>query len=530
MLMTLHANGRQHTTNPVGIDDMSLYVPRTYLSMEALAEARGYELAKLRDGLGLQAMAFPDAHEDTATMAANAVLDLIERNKLDPGQIGRIYMGTESALDGSKPTATYVLSMLSDYFEKDYGPDCFLNCDVVDLTFACIGAVDALQNTLDWVRGDAGRIGIVVSADIAKYELGSAGEYTQGAGAIALLVRQNPRLLAIDGNWGVATRSVHDFFKPIRTFSKEQVVEEVLKLAGMPHVSAAHILAGLPQTLEVNGFLDSNESGISLHKETPMVDGPYSNQCYQQRIRESLQSFAELNRLAPQTPVTERWQRMAFHLPYAYQARRMFSEIFFEEALKSGQWPEIQKELSVQQPSPEEFDSFEAYEVAYGNFLRAITKTKAYRRVVDLKIEKGERASSMIGNMYTSSIFLAFMSTLAADFTENADLDGALIGFFAYGSGSKSKVFEGTVQPQWRQIVQRWKVMERLQERQPLDYPTYEKLHRQALRESVGAVSGEFYLHEVNDAPGNYTGARSYQWRYIKKTDAAATPAATPQL
>jgi len=109
------------------------------------------------------------------------------------------------------------------------------------------------------------------------------------------------------------------------------VVEEVLKLAGLSNISAENILAGLPETLEVTGFLDSNEMGISLHKETPMVDGPYSNQCYQQRIRESLQSFAELNRLTPQTPVTERWQRMAFHLPYAYQARRMFSEIFLRK-------------------------------------------------------------------------------------------------------------------------------------------------------------------------------------------------------
>jgi 3-hydroxy-3-methylglutaryl CoA synthase len=31
-------------------------------------------------------------------MAANAVLDLMHKNDLEPGQIGRIYLGTESAL------------------------------------------------------------------------------------------------------------------------------------------------------------------------------------------------------------------------------------------------------------------------------------------------------------------------------------------------------------------------------------------------------------------------------------------------
>lgn len=519
MLMTINANGHHPSSALAGIDDMSLYVPRTYLSMEALAEARGYELAKLRDGLGLQAMSFPDAHEDAATMAANAVLDLIEKNKLDPRQIGRIYMGTESALDGSKPMATYVLGMLTDYFSREYGPDCFLNCDVVDLTFACIGAVDALQNTIDWARGDSNRMGIVVSADVAKYELGSGGEYTQGAGAIALLVRQNPRLLVIDCNWGVATRSVHDFFKPVRTFSKAQVVEEILKLAGLPNISADQILAGLPDTLEVSGFLDSNEAHVTLHKDTPMVDGPYSNQCYQQRIREALLSFAASNHLSAHGAVTERWQRLAFHLPYAYQARRMFSEIFFEDAVKSGKWAEIAKETAMEQPTPEAYDSFEAYEAAYGNFLRAITKTKAYRTFVDQKIEKGERASSLIGNMYTSSIFLSLMSLLEADLTEGASLDGAAIGFFAYGSGSKSKVFEGIVQPQWKQVAQRWRLMDRLNERQPLDYPTYENLHRQTATASVGVIAGEFYLHQVNNEPGNYTGARSYQWHFARKSD-----------
>ena len=73
----------------VGIDDLAVYIPRIYLPMDALANARGYDFGKLRDGLGLQAMSFPDVHEDPATMAANAVLDLLLRNRLDPRQIGR---------------------------------------------------------------------------------------------------------------------------------------------------------------------------------------------------------------------------------------------------------------------------------------------------------------------------------------------------------------------------------------------------------------------------------------------------------
>ena len=47
-------------------------------------------------------MAIPDVHEDTATMGANAASRLIDRNDIDPNKIGRIYLGTESALDGAK--------------------------------------------------------------------------------------------------------------------------------------------------------------------------------------------------------------------------------------------------------------------------------------------------------------------------------------------------------------------------------------------------------------------------------------------
>ncbi|MEL6275895.1 MAG: hypothetical protein AAFU03_12400 [Bacteroidota bacterium] len=229
-----------HTKSPqVGIDDLSTYLPQLYLPIEDLATERELNYAKLSKGLGLLGMSIPDACEDVATMAANAVLDLMHKNELAPHQIGRIYLGTESALDGAKPTATYVLEMLQDHFSDIYGPNCFLNCDVIDMTFACIGAVDALQNTLDWVSGNPNRIGIVVASDDAKYELGSGGEYTQGAGAVAALVKQNPRLLAIDTNFGIATRPVHDFYKPIRKVGKRELLEEVIAL--LPNNTASRI-------------------------------------------------------------------------------------------------------------------------------------------------------------------------------------------------------------------------------------------------------------------------------------------------
>ena len=90
----------------VGIDAIHYYVPKTYLPIEELANARAIEYAKLNKGLGLESMAIPDVNEDVASMAAQAVLRLMNQNGLNPKEIGRIYLGTKSALDAAKPTAT----------------------------------------------------------------------------------------------------------------------------------------------------------------------------------------------------------------------------------------------------------------------------------------------------------------------------------------------------------------------------------------------------------------------------------------
>ncbi len=493
----------------VGIDDMAVYVPSLYLPIETLAAARSIEYAKLNKGLGLTAMAMPDVHEDAATMAANAALGLMLKNKLDPRSVGRLYVGTESGLDGSKPIGSYVVGMLSQYFEAEYGKNCFLQCDTVDLTFACIGAADALQNTLDWAKGAPDRIGIVIATDFAKYELGSGGEYTQGAGAIAVLVKQNPRLLAIGEAWGVATVDVHDFFKPVRQIKREDAIQEALKLVYLnanPEIPEAQV-----QPNPALGVFDATDAYVHLHRDTPIFDGQYSNDCYQERIRQAYQSFIAqalgyVNGHAGPA-LSGRWQRLVFHLPYAYHARRIFTEIYLMEALKSGRQAQIEQETGAPVPT----DKNDA------NYLKLVAKTPGYQFFVKEYIEKGERASSLVGNMYTGSILLALMSVLEADFLEDNDLTHKKLGFFAYGSGSKAKVFEGEVQPSWRDTVSRFQLFVRLEERQAMDYATYEALHRGILETPIAESRGRFQLTDISSDP-LLPGVRTYAWVEAKVT------------
>jgi hydroxymethylglutaryl-CoA synthase len=58
--------------------------------------------------------------------------------------------------------------------------------------------------------------GVVIAADIARYQPGTTAEVTQGAGAAALLVQRSPRLLELEpGLAGYCSQDVDDFFRPV---------------------------------------------------------------------------------------------------------------------------------------------------------------------------------------------------------------------------------------------------------------------------------------------------------------------------
>src|SRR6185312_8327810 len=83
--------------------------------------------------------------------------------------------------------------------------------------FACIGATYALEAAVSRIRaGDNVKpYSLVIASDVSKYPLRTAGEYTQGAGAVALLVSENPRVLVLEkGVSGTVTRDERDFFRP----------------------------------------------------------------------------------------------------------------------------------------------------------------------------------------------------------------------------------------------------------------------------------------------------------------------------
>ena len=315
-------------SNSVGIDALGFALPRLVLPMQAFAEGRGMEYEKLRFGLGLEAMAVPDTDEDCVTLAAQAAWNLISQQGIKPHEIGRIYLGTESAVDAAKPSATYVHGLLEERFASDFGPRSLAHCDALDMTFACAGGVDALLNSADWVRAGRGRKALVIAADVAKYAPHSPGEYTQGAGAVALLVAEDPRILVLDDAVGVSVESASDFFKPRRSFDKGELAAAV---------------GGTLETAADHPFWATPDSVIEQFLEFPVFDGPYSNDCYVARVREALGRYEAEAGLRAMND----WFGMCFHLPYAFQGRRMWPDIALDLYAEQGLLAQVESEAGV---------------------------------------------------------------------------------------------------------------------------------------------------------------------------------------
>jgi len=442
-----------HKKMKVGIDSISFDTPKLYLPIKTLAENRNIEPDKLIKGLGLQKMSIPDVYQDVVTFGANAVYKLIQQESLDPKDIARIYVGTESGVDSSKPIASYITELL----EQKLGTRSFNNCDTLDITFACIGGVDALLTTLDFIRLNPNKKAIVVATDNAKYDLNSTGEYTQGAGAIAMLITSNPRVLSFSKEVGVAAQGVFDFFKPRRYFSKN----DILSITDNPE------------------WFGIQENEVAIYKEQPIFDGQYSNQCYIFRTNEAYQHYKEITN---QTGILyQKWENILMHLPYCFQARRTFVEIYAKEN-------NLEEDIKI------------------------IAKSSDYLNLVTKTIFPSEIASGQIGNMYTGSIFLGMLSTLCFHLQNEADLAGKKMGFIAYGSGSKSKVFEAEVASDWKSIISKINLFETLDNSTEIDFGTYIELHKKERNQAVLVPKDEYVFDYLEKENPVLIGARYYKF------------------
>lgn len=195
----------------VGIESVGFYVPRYFVDMRRLAAARGADPDKYVHGLGQHKMCVAPPDEDVVTMGASAAH--LALRDVDESEIDSVFFATESGVDQSKAAAIYVHRLLGL-------PSA---CKTVEFKQACASSTVALLAARALVASGMDRKVLVVAADVARYELGSPGEPTQGAGAVALVVSRQPRIMSLEEGHGAHTEDVMDFWRP--NYRREALVD-----------------------------------------------------------------------------------------------------------------------------------------------------------------------------------------------------------------------------------------------------------------------------------------------------------------
>lgn len=462
---------------PVGIDDLAIYIPKLYIDYRDFAEARGIDPRKLEYGIGVKKMALVDTNQDPACMAANACLKLMQKNHLHPEDIGRLYVATESGLDESKAMNSFVIGML----EQVYGESSFEHAGGIECKFACVSGSYALYDNTNWIRADEnnGKAAIVIVSDIAKYDIGSAGEYTQGAGAVAMLIKENPRLLAFDQKvTSTIIKNEYDFYRP-------------------------------------------------CGKDTPVVNGTYSNLLYLIQVRKAFDSYKEkairtgLIRLKDGESITDHIDLFSVHLPYRRMGEKALAYLLRHEWRDLPRWNKVVKEVGLQETAPKDprgtIESILAdteFMKADERFRRAFMQTSFYNEVFEKKMASSLEASTIIGNLYTASMYMGFRSLLEFEYKKGTDLQSKRVGFGSYGSGSSAMVFTGVIQSEYKEIVEGMNLEEEIGPRKKISIHEYERLrgNERNFDTSLLPVHNEFVLVKIGGTTADKAGFREYNF------------------
>ena len=460
---------------PVGIDDMAIYIPKLYIDYKDFAKARGIDPQKLEYGIGIKKMALADANQDPACMAANACLRLMKKNDLKPQDIGRIYVATESSLDESKAMNSFVIGML----EQVYGENTLEHAGGIECKFACVSGSYAIYDNANWIRARENneQAAIVIVSDIAKYDIGSAGEYTQGAGAVALLIKDNPRLMAFDEKvTSTIIKNEYDFYRP-------------------------------------------------FGKVTPLVNGIYSNLLYLIQVRKALEAYKDkatklgFIKLREDESIIDHIDYINVHLPFRKMGEKALAYLLRHEWRHLPRWKNIIDQIKLNEPIPKDPRGTIESLIADTEFMKAdekfrkeFMKTGYYREVFDKKMSSSLEASALIGNLYTASMYMGFRSLVEFENNKGIDLYNKRVGFGSYGSGCSAMVFSGVFQEQCKEIANKMDLDKEIGQRTKISIEDYEKLHNNTKKFSESFLNGEneFILVSIGGITADRAGFREY--------------------
>lgn len=434
-----------HYPKNVGILALEMYFPKRYVSQSDMEKFDGVSEGKYTIGLMQHNMAFVDDREDIHSICLTVVKNLLEKYSIDPQDVGRLEVGTETIIDKSKSVKTVLMQLFAEQGNTEI--------EGIDTTNACYGGTNALFNAINWVESSSwdGRYAIVVAGDLAIYASGSARP-TSGAGVVAMLIGKDAPIILERGLRATHMEHVYDFYKP------------------------------------------------DLSSEYPTVDGRFSNICYLRSFDITYQRY--MKKLAKQehieAPSQTVFDYFAFHSPYCKLVQKSVARMAYNDFLLD---PENEKYASLKQ-----FKSLNVDASREDKLLEKalVTLTKDYFKS---SVLPSLHASQNIGNMYCAAVYSCLSSIISEVPAQN--LLNKRIGVFSYGSGSAASLFSLRVVGSTAEIAKNLSLKKRLESRTRVTpeafdaaLATREHTHNAKDYSPVGLVEsidpGTYYLTKVD--------------------------------
>lgn len=166
----------------VGIVGYGAYIPKYRIKVEEIASVWNEDGKRISQSLGVYEKSVPGIDEDAATIAVEAARNAIEHARINPKEIGAVYVGSESHPYAVKPTATIVAEAIG---ATPYST-------AADLEFACKAGTAGIQMCMGLVKAEYIKFGLAIGADTSQGKPGDALEYTASAGGAAYIIgREN---------------------------------------------------------------------------------------------------------------------------------------------------------------------------------------------------------------------------------------------------------------------------------------------------------------------------------------------------
>lgn len=444
----------------IGISGLAAYVPPYKVWLEDWCDWTNNQWPKIREVVGRSFRVRGPDHS-VYTMAANAVIRLIDQYDVDPQRVKFLGLGTESSTDNS--AGAIIIKGMVDRALSERGKPCISrSCEVPEFKHACLGGVYGMKGAIRHLALDgAGGQAIVVCADIAEYARGSSGEPTQGAGAVAMLLEEDPKLASVDlvGSGSASDYRIMDFRKPMVRFCGQDRSE----------------------THQVQDF--------------PVFNGKYSTTCYIDETLHALHDMYEKRDLDPASYLRS-LRTLFMHRPYRRMPETGWA-VSYLFALSQGSAEDkaelasycyeagvdvdavleemMSKPVIADLANPEQLQ-FEAYPLTMAA-LRTFRASRHYRLEILDKLRLGSDTMLDLGNLYTA----ALPAWMAAGFEQALDEDSLSIGeevlTLGYGSGDAAEVIPFVVAEGWREAAAKIQFSGAMEYSVDLTQRQYEALH-----------------------------------------------------